>query len=285
MNNSILGNITSADYMKNAVIEPPKDFDENLRITRIVVDSRARNRTIFPSPNSYDFDFDDDINDVVSATLKIADIPMPLYLINSYFNKLVVNIGGVDYTVELSNGDYTATEIATELQTKTSTVTGSTVTVSYITRTDNFKFVMAQPFTLKFKGYSNPLNQLLGFGVKDYIAVSGIGGYEIVGEYRKNFEYNNYLILDIETFDNLKSIDRDLNKSFAIIPKNPNMLNIVDDFDYVKKFSPPINKVARLKIRFYDRFGNPYDFQNFDHRFEIVFMSHKQRRKYGNIFS
>ena len=36
-------------------------------------------------------------------------------------------------------------------------------------------------------------------------------------------------------------------------------------------------------ITFYDRFNNLYDFQNIDHRFEILFKSHKQRRKYGSI--
>ena len=91
--------------------------------------------------------------------------------------------------------------------------------------------------------------------------------------------------MSIEQFDLLKSIDRDLNKSFAMIPKMYQNLSIADSAKYKKNFSPPIPKLAKLRIKFFDRFGNPYDFQNVDHRFELLITSAKQRRKYGNIFS
>ena len=286
--NSILGNFSREDFLKNAVIEPPTDytfFDTNLKKTRIIVDSRVRNTNLFPNQNSYDIQFDDDIDDVIQVTLLYCDIPMPMYLINNYFNKLIVSIAGTDYTVILTNGDYDNTTLATELQTKINAATGYTFIVAYVALTDNFSFTINSTFTLKFIGYTNSLNQLLGFNFKNYIAISnGLGGYVITSEFKINFNYNNYLIMDIEQFDTLKSTDRDLNKSFAIIPKNFNNLNICDEFSYIKRFSPPIGKLARIKVRFYDRFGNLYDFQNMDHRYELLFESHKQKRKYGNMF-
>ena len=76
------------DYYKNAVIPPPEDdlfYEGNTRNTRIVVDSKERNLTLFPEPNNYEIVFDDDINDVASVKLINIQLPMNTYLINKYF--------------------------------------------------------------------------------------------------------------------------------------------------------------------------------------------------------
>jgi hypothetical protein len=102
----------------------------------------------------------------------------------------------------------------------------------------------------------------------------------IKSAFRKNFDFNNYAVMFIDQFEVNKNLNNPLNKSFAIIANDYNSLNIADEANIVKNFAPPINKITKMKISFYDRYGNPYDFQNIDHRFEILFKSHKQRRKY-----
>lgn len=276
------------DYYKHGVIKPPSDFfGDNQRITRIVVDSRVRDVSLFPNQCDYDVYFEDDINDIVSAQLVYVDVPFSNYLINTYFNRFIISYGGTDYTIILDKGDYTKDTIVTEINYKLDAALGSgVVVISYIEKTDNYKFTCTTgPFTLKFSDQTNTLAMLLGFNRTKNYTSSGTGPYTVFSEYKRNFNYNNYIIMDIDQFDLLKSIDKDLNKSFAMIPLNYDTLNLADNPQYIKRFSPAISKLTKLHVRFYDRFGNPYDFQNMDHRFEIELTSFKQRRKYGNIFA
>lgn len=292
MKNSEITNINDDDYIKYGVIKPPSEFfQDNHKFTRIVVDSRIRDTSLYPSPNDYYIPFDDDINDVISAQLLYIDIPFTNYLINQYFNSINVTykVGGITDTTKtiiVNSGDYTNTTFLTALQDAFDTSFGiGAITVSYYPILDNYIFTSLYYFSLNFDGAKNSLAMLLGFNKnKTYIA-SNPSNWIITSEFKRNFNYNNYIILDIDQFDLLKSIDRDLNKSFAMIPLNYDSLNISDHPKYIKIFSPPIPRMTKLHIQLSDRFGNPYDFQNQDHRFEILITSFKQKRKYGNIFS
>lgn len=276
------------DYYQHALIKPPKDdsfADNSSKYTRIVIDSRVRNKTLFSNPNDYEIPFEDDINDCYSAKLLYVDIPFPMYLINSNFNKIYFKVGATSYTATIASGDYAApADLATAITTAMNAALPATFQVTYNSRLDNFNFNATTSFTLVFTNVTNPLYQLLGFNQKNYVSSAdpGTPAYPnlIASEFRKNYDYNNYIIMDIDQFDLLKSVDRDLNKSFAIIPKNYNNLNICDEFGIEKFFSPPIPRMTKIRVRLYDRFGNPYDFQNMDHRFEILVTSFKQRRKY-----
>jgi hypothetical protein len=275
------------DFYKRALIKPPQDnIDEETKYTRIVVDSRVRNKALFPNPNNYEVLFEDDINDVKSAKLVYMDMPMPIYLINSFFNKITFKIGATSYTATISDGNYTASELATELTNEMNElVSSSTFNITYNTRLDKFIFNATESFSLQFVTNTNQINILLGFlenKIYTSVTVTDLTSYPnvITAEYRKNFDYNNYIIMDIEQFDTLKSIDRDLNKSFAIIPRTYNQLNVNDKLNIIKHFSPSIGRLTKLRIKLYDRFGNPYDFQNMDHRFELLMISFKQKRRY-----
>jgi hypothetical protein len=287
MHNQKITNFDDNDYAKYSIIKPPADFlGDDEKYTRVVIDSRVRNKDLFPDPNNYEVLLDDDINDAIKAQLVYVDIPFTNFLINKDFNTLVVRVGGTDHKVALSTGDYDTTSLVTEIQAKLDAVLGAAViTVSHIPRIDSFSFSSSASFTLKFDKQQNTLAHLLGFrDNKDYVA-TGSGPYIVTAEFRKNFNYNNYIIMTIDQFDLLKSVDKCLNKSFAMIPKNYDVLNLADHPEYIKRFSPPIAKLSKLKVRFYDRFGNDYDFQNMDHRFELLVTSFKQKRKYGNIFA
>lgn len=286
MNQKILGQFTSQDYAKTAIIEPPSsDLFQNpdMRKTRVPFDSRTRNVALYPNQNSYTIEFDE-IEDIASAQMVYCDIPMLMYLINNNFNTLYVSISNDVHRIVLTNGDYDENTLAIEMQTQLNTnAAGAVFTVAYVSKTDNYSFTSTMPFTLNFMNYKNSLNQLLGFAQKNYIS-SGADN-TVLSEYRRNFNYNNYLIMNIDQFDVLKSSNSDLNKSFALIPKNYNNLNICDTFEYKKFFTPPLGRLLRIQIRFYDKFGNPYDFQNIDHRFELIFESYKLKRKYGHILT
>jgi hypothetical protein len=277
-----------ADYYQNAVIQPPKDFtfvENDNKTARIVIDSRVRDKGLFPNPNSYEIVFEDDINDVKQCRLLYIDIPMPQYLVNSNYNTLYFSVGLTSYVATIPLGDYTSTSLATAVTTAMNVALPATFEVSYNSLLDNYAFNSTVAFTLLFNGKTNPLSSLLGFSEKKDYASSAdpstpLFPNKVSAEFRRHFDYNNYVIMDIEQFDILKSIDRDLNKSFAIIPKNYSTMSLWDEQGIVKNFSPPLGRLTKLRIKFYDRYGNPYDFQNMDHRFELLFTSFKQRRKY-----
>lgn len=274
------------DFYKKAVIKFPEDYvDEETKYTRVVVDSRVRNKNLFPNPNSYEIPFEDDINDVKTAKLIYMDIPMSLYLINENFNTIYFNINSNSYMATIPTGNYNPTELASEMQNQMNAITTSasvstSFTVTYNTRLDKFTFESSLlAFSLLFADKPRNLSILLGFSDIKAQYTSDINS-QITSEFRINLNYNNYIIMDIEQFDMLKSIDRDLNKSFAMIPHNSTNLNIIDELNIIKHFSPSIPRLNKLRVRLYDRFGNPYDCQNMDHRFEITFTSFKQKRKY-----
>lgn len=290
-NENSLTEHSNDEYFKNAVIKPPKDdlfYEGNIRNTRIVFDSKDRNLTSYPEPNCYNVEFDDDINDVISAQLLNIELPLKTYLINKYFNTLKIIIGSNNYNIKLNIGDYTTTDLSTEIKTQlNAALLGNTFDCQYIQLTDNFQILSNGPFSIDFT-IKNSLAMLLGFKQTIYNSSTTIPTnltypYNIKSDFRKNFDYNNYVVMFIDHFDINKNQNNPLNKSFAIIGKDYNNLNISDDPMIIKYFSPPINKIAKMIITFYDRFNNLYDFQNIDHRFEILFKSHKQRRKYGSI--
>ena len=267
--------ISDQSYEKYAVIKPPEVELDNEKVTRIIIDSRVRNVDLFPEPNDYEIV----LNDVISAQLIYTDIPFSGYLINKFYNTIFIEIGGTMNEIVLDIGNYNANSLLTEIQSKMDSVLGAgIVTTTYISRLDKYKFTSSAPFSMKFKNRSNTLAQLLGFSYKkDYDSINNV----IDPEFRVNFNFINYLIVDIEQFDLLKSSDSDLNRSFAVIPKVLLHLNIVDQFLYTKRFTPPIARLHKLRIKIYDNFGNKYDFQNQDHHFELLIKSFKQKRKYN----
>lgn len=282
---NILDVLTPEEFEKHAIIKPPGSFefvDNDKKYTRLVVDSTFRDQTQYPNPNDYYFVFDDDINDVASARLISIDLPFSTYTINMYFNTLWVKIGaGNEVTVALDQGNYNASALATMIQTKLNNASlGVTFTITYNSTLDKFTFAGTGAFALNFAGKTNGLHYLLGFKPTNYTSTAN----QIIAPYRCNLNYNNYIVMCIDSFDNNKSNNKPLNKSFAVITPNYSGLSLGDEPNITKNFNPPLARLAKIHITFFDKYGNPYDFQNMDHRFELLFHSFKQRRKYQNIF-
>lgn len=281
---------TDEEYVNHAIIKPPDNFpnlETNKRNTRFVVDSRNRDIKLFPSPAQYEIIFDDDIDDVLSAKLVCADIPFSTYLINMYFNTLYMTMNGTSYKVVLDRGDYTPQQLAAAIENAINNlVTADDFTVTYTSSTDKFSIAAKYEFSINFD-VPNSLCYLLGFSKKLYTSATvGTLPYTHVlsADFRRNFNYCNYIVMSLEQFDANKSVYNLLSKSFAIIPRKYTDLNISDKSQIIKNFSPSIPRLNKLRVKFYDPYGNLYDFQNHDHRYEIVFTSFKQKRRYQQIF-
>jgi hypothetical protein len=279
----------AGDFFNNAVIPPPedsRDIETLKKYTRVIIDSKDRDTSLFPDPNTYEVKLEDDIDDILSADLLSADVPLSSYLINSYFNKIMFSISSTQYTATLDNGDYDAAALAPMIESKLNGQVSTNFQVTYNSTMDSFTFASKVPFSFDFTGKNN-LAPLLGFRAKVYASSNvGVGTFAHVirADFRCNLNYNNYIILNIEQFDINKSNSTILQKTFAVLGKTYNDLSISNNPRITKYFTPPIPRLLKLKLSFYDRYGNPYDFQNMDHRIELQFVSHKQKRKYQNIF-
>lgn len=278
------------DYVHNAIIPPPelKGIEKDVKHTRVVFDSKDRDVTLFPDPNAYDVRFDDDIDDVLGVRLLSMDVPLAAYMINTYFDRFTLVFGETAYEVVLDHGDFEAPAFATMVTANMQRSTGAaanTFLMEYNTVKDNFVFRGKAPFSIDFP-QKNSLHHALGMKKQPYVSTteSGVFGHAIYAEFRKNFKFNNYAIMSIDGFDLNHSNGDTLNHTFAVVVPNYSNMNFGDAPKLIKRFTPPIPRLAKITIKFTDRFGNPYDFQNMDHRIELDFESYKQKRKYQNIF-
>jgi hypothetical protein len=277
-------------YYHNAVIKEPSSAIKDARVIRLVVDSRERNMSIFPNPSNYEINLVENIQNVVHLSLITAEFPFDSYTIHK--NNSIIHLAYNDtvYAIELETGNYSETELATELTNALNTVVGSTdFKVEYIARKDNYTFRCKNPFGLVFRGeaernqYNNSMDtayisrtmgRLLGFGINNYMSKQlssppDAFGNAINSEFKKNFGVDDYIVLRIDAAEVNVSTAESLNRSFAVISKNKT-LSVFDEDSYHKKFKPPLGRLPKLKITLTDFYGNLYDFNNQDHKLEFV---------------
>ena len=274
-------NIPDSVWFDSAVIKPPETDYVEKRYTRVVIDSKDRDISVHPTPTAYNIFLQDEIEDVVTAQLISCNIPLSGYMINAYHNSFTVTIGATTYTVTLDDGDYTGAELATELQSKLNAAVGSSVfTVAYTAKTGKFLFTHSSAnFTLNFlTDNASSLARLIGFKAG---TSSTSAARTLLAPAKANLDYYKYLVMYIDQFNNNQGSSSVLSKSYAVIYDGS--LNQCDN-DYstiIKKFTPPLSRLTRLLISFFDRDGRPYDFNGVDHTFELLFTSYKQKRKYN----
>lgn len=280
----ILDVVNKNELDKHAIIAPPdefKYFGNETKYTRVVIDSMLRNVTSYPDQSDYYYVLDDDIDDVLTARLVMARIPFNEYQINKYFNKLWVTFNnGTETGVDMVQGKYDETSLASMIQTQLNTAFGSgAFTITYNAIKQKIMFASTQAFSINFT-YANALSKLLGFKESIYTST----GNAIEPPYVCNLDFNNIILLCIDQFDNNKSNAKPFNKSYAVFYNKKTTITFEDEPTIMKTFNPPIARLPKMHLSFFDRFGNPYDFQNRDHQIEILFTSNKQRRKYHSIF-
>jgi hypothetical protein len=272
--NKILDSSTF-DFSQTTIIKPP--FEEkstsNTKYTRLVIDSRDRDRTLYPNPNKYVIKLETDVLEVTSGEIIIKEIPLPMYLINEYNHLFTITRDSTSANYLLPQGNYTPLTMQDTL----GIVLGPNFNVTYNSVIDKLSITLnaGGNFTLKF---ANPdLALILGFNVSN---VSSDGS--LVAPYRINFTANPYAVLRIGQFTINNSINPVLHKSTALISGN-DVRAIRTTHPIKKYFNPPIARLVKLDISFTDYYGFPYDFQNQDHRLEIMLESKKALTKYTSF--
>lgn len=298
--NFIQQNEIDTAMSESAIITPPHiDLkSSNVKYYRYIIDSRDRNTTLHETPAKYEIELEENITDVCSVEMLLADVPFPRYLIHKNNNLLHVvmsNDISTIYEIIIPVGNYTETTLCNTIQTELNNSELTGFTVHYDSISEKFLFShISLDFTFKFKGNlfkyneqrtdflykENTIAKVIGFANKDYTSTSTT----LTSEYIRNFTKDNYIIMKLEkaTINHGKS--KNLESSFAIINDKSNTINNVYEHQIRKAFTPAIASINKLKISFKDYDGNYYDFQNQNHRIEILFGTFKQTNKYENIF-
>ena len=207
----------------------------------IVIDSRDRNHDIYQTTNEYEVDLNTVYKDIVSIELLSAEIPHSGYIINSSNNEIhfietnAQVSGNTYYTATISQGNYTAAELATAIVTQMNLAGQSTYTVTVDTS------------SRKFKISSN--------------TIGGNNQYNLNGE--------NYVLLHIDNLDNMEGRGIGIYNSFAKITLTSNLNETrfysMNEYLTKKTFNPPLSRLSQLFIKFKKYDGSLYDFGGIEH--------------------
>lgn len=204
------------------VIDPPRHFNsfdrdrldtlvnkvdnkqkKPLRRYRILLDSSNRNKTSYPNIYDYTIPLYEPVYGIERIELVRAFFPTSLYLINDNNNefKILVN-GSLDVSLTLTNGNYTSTEIATEIEEKLDAdgTIGSGWEVSVLPNSNKLQIYSANvvapaitTFVVKADEMPN-LAPILGFGLAQYTSSSDT----VVAPYPLHTSYPNNIVLQLK---------------------------------------------------------------------------------------
>jgi len=164
------------------------------RSVTVAVNSRDRNLMADYYPNSFRWTFRRPLKEVVSIELVNGSIPADLYNVATGWNVFTFGEGTTKtWQVALTPGQYSASELVSELQIQLNALTGkvNTYVVAYSTITRKMSitatgpsqftmYFMTSPFADSIDSTSGALAsincpaRLLGFAWQDYTSVSGV---------------------------------------------------------------------------------------------------------------
>lgn len=264
---------------------------DDTRDVRVVIDSRTRNTATYPSPSSYEVDLPEDVFIAHSMRLLCASVPFSGYTIPPGSAQQVTVYGGsggsTAVRARLPVGDYDsgaviASELTDALDSASASIgAGQTFSIVYDERRDTFDLRSTAAFSIRGSDFAGKTStaRLLGFGASSSSTTSSVfdddgSGFPnlIASPYRRLVDPYPYLVMRV-VVPNAENINSPLpaaHRSFAIIPRASPIVN-VGDYPFKVQWRPPISRVSRIKVEFFDPDGAAYDFQNHDHRLDLLF--------------
>ena len=279
----------------------PESTRRNRKERKITVEvnSQDRSRTQSFNSNNFRWNFRRPLKDVVAIELVSGSIPADLYNVTPDWNNFLFAEGtGAKVKVTLTPGQYTASEIATELQTRLNAIGGInsyTVTYSLTTKRLTITGSTTTTFTFFFQTglpYVDTINtttgvvenilcpaKLLGFDFYDYTSVVAGGTTVFSPLNRVDMDYcikRVYLYVNTDSSKELTRIEMGAGRHdcFHIIY----LPNIRDGFHNLNKelYTPiyysapaPISRMSALTISIRDEFYRLIDLGG--HEFNLIF--------------
>lgn len=263
----------------------------------LFIDSNDRDIERWPSASEFEINCPQNYNNVESLRLSSIMLPNFFYNISEQLrtNKMIVEYDNSSTIITLNDGYYNYTQLQETLRTKFIAI-DNRFDVSYNSINRKFTFLNASiVFTFRFDlpndyncvkdnyktdvyaQHSNwGLGYILGFDKKKYTSSSNA----IVSPNPSDLEQNKCIYIELEKYNKCDEIKPFLyysynnansgivNSAFAKIPIYPFQDNkgLVNDgyFENISYYQPPIDKIAKLKLKFRYHNGMLVDFHNFN---------------------
>lgn len=265
----------------------------------LFIDSNDRDIERWPSASEFEINCPQNYTNVESLRLSSIMLPNFFYNISEQLrtNKMILEFLGGQHIIELKDGYYNYTQLATALKTQLQAVpSGTNFDISYDSVTRKFTFTnSSNQFIFRFDlpndyncdkdnyktdvyaQHSNwGLGYILGYDKKKYTSSSNT----IVSPNPCDLEDNKCIYIELEKYNKCDEIKPFLyysynnansgivNSAFAKIPIYPFQDNkgLVNDgyLENISYYQPPIDKIAKLKLRFRYHNGMLVDFHNFN---------------------
>lgn len=276
-------------FAEHALIPPPKTESKDIstRQHRVVIDSRDRDMIKYPDPSNYVIDINHDIRDVLSVQLIAYDIPFNNINVtedNNLFEYLDA-IGDLQ-TIEIPEGEYNDISLLTDTINDLFAGPGTlnyplSVSTSNIqlelNTTDATRFLFASDTGYRHRSIA----KTLGFEPVD-ITASG----STTAKYKYHLEAERYVALFLQAAKLCQTTNPGTHECFAMIPRyvDSEGAQALDTF-VRKRFAAPIAALDKIHVRFKTRGGSYYNFENKDHRLELVYTCYRQPKNYNAIFA
>lgn len=246
------------------------------RSTSLVICSSDRDTSVYPLASHYEVFLDEAVHDVMSMQLVVADVPFVAYLIHTTNSTIkAVLQSGLIVNAVIPFGDYTGAALATavqaSLQGQVPSSSTAVFTTVYSPQTDNIAVTCNSPYSLVFAETGSCALQM-GFDVGWTYQSSGTTN-TVAPTYRRNKGTNQSIILSIPPASVNTSVNQYVNQSFAIITQTRTTLSAASQILSIKNFNPPIARLSRVTVDFANYDGSPVDFQNHEHRLELMLVS------------
>lgn len=253
----------------------------------LMVDSRDRDRTLYPDINSYCITLNEVFENVVSVEVLNVCVPFKVPIIDQTFSTLTISTKINDQTPFVSSivelpSIYTSKNLSKNISLIADRLLEHKIGFDYINLTQKVQFTKDTTHkTLKINFNGNTRLAAL-FGFKDSYSDYSTSSSSITSDKPSVFESyydntNNYIVMKIKNIDIYKSNNKVINKASAIIHRNQDHLNVDNSEKIIKNFNPPLS-IFNLDVKFLDYFGNKVNLED-DHSFQLKITTLKQGRR------
>lgn len=268
----------------------PKRTDRKRRTILLEINSRDRNRKIYPNPSEFRFRLFRPLKDITQIQLAGGAIPSCVYNVNTGWNAFTFLEDGIRYTPTLQTGKYTFQTLANEMtsvlnnlpgiknkyEVSFNTITGKT-TLTRIANNKEFSLLFATGDFVDLYDQNKTLQKinspahLLGFDLADYDSNST---GTIVSPYVADLDFiltRFYLYINHDTTQDLSIIER------AVGRNHPHAILYMDtcsgNYKFLNKetYEPlfqakpaPIARMATIDIALRDEFDRLIDLNGRD---------------------
>lgn len=261
------------DYESSAIIRPPSAESREVRAHTLVIDSRDRDRTLYPDAASYTIDLNETLCDVVSAELVRAWLPLSKDNVRPGCDAFWIDA----QEVRLPHGRYATTAELAAAANAAMSALGLGASFALDAATGKLSLAAATPFVATFGDTA----ALFGFR-SGKLACAGPAPLAASSPPDLEASVNgNYALMYIDGFHNLKSNNGATDCSFALIDAQALARPSPQGPLAARSFYPPLPDLRQLRVRFVDYEGRPYRFAGPDHVFQLRLECLKNGRRFA----